>query len=83
MNNKELLQSIWEVYSKIEMSQLNIDRYFRIKEEEVMRYMQLTEEGKMIDIPMRIFHTSGMPGEMIRFSTQASRFIKETLSKFE
>ena len=83
VKNKELLQSIWEIYAKIEMAQVNIDRYFRIKEEEVMRYARLFEEGKTIDIPMQVFYSSGMPFEMVHWSTKTSKFIKETLSKFE
>ena len=83
MKNKEKLQIIWEAYARIEMAQANIDKYFRIKEDEVMRYARLKEEGEIIDVPMQVFYTSGMPHEMVRWSRQTSQIIKETLSKLE
>ena len=83
IKNKEQLQSIWKVYAQIEMAQLNIDKYFRIKEDEVMRYARLHEEGKTTEVPMQVFYTSGIPHEMVRWSTQTSQIIKETLSKLE
>ena len=83
IKDKELLQSIWEIYALIETAKLNIDRYFRIKEEEVMKSLQLQAEGKTLDVPMQVFYTSGIPFEMVRWSKQASKSINETLSKFE
>ena len=84
VKNKEQLQPIWAVYAQIEMAQLNIDKYFRIKEEELMRYARSSEEGKTVSaVPMRVFYTSGMPNEMVRWSSQTSQLIKETLSKLE
>jgi len=83
IKNKELLLSIWEAYSIIEMASLNLDMYFRRKEEEVVKNRQLLAEGKTVDAPMYDFHTSGIPFEMVRWSRQTSEIIKETLSKFE
>jgi hypothetical protein len=83
MKNKEKLQAIWEAYVRIEMAQTNIDNYFRIKEDEVMRYARLKEEGKIIDVPMQVFYTSGMPGEMTRWSSQTSEVLKKILIKLE
>ena len=82
VKNKQQLQSIWKVYAQIEMAQLNIDKYFQIKEEEVMRFLRSNEEGKEIEVPMKVFYTSGMPHEMVRWSTQTSQVIKEALSNF-
>ena len=83
MKNKEKLKAIWEAYTRIEMAQIHIDKYFRIKEDEVMRYARLKEEGKIFDVPMQVFYTSGMPGEMRRWSSQTSEAIKEILPKLE
>ena len=83
IKDKELLMSIWEIYAIIESAKLNIDRYFRIKEEEVMKSRQLVADGKTPDVPMQVFYSSGIPYEMLRWSRQTSEAIKETLSKFE
>ena len=84
MESKELLQYIWEVYTLIETSKLNLDRFFQLKQEETMKYVQLNLEGKADDvIPMEAFHTSGIPFEMVRNCEQTSEAIKETLSKFK
>jgi hypothetical protein len=83
IENKELLQDIWSVYAHIEEARHNIDRIFQRKEEEVDKLMKLYEDGKKVDVPMRNFHTHGLPYEMVRYCKQASEHIKETLSKFE
>ena len=84
IERKELLQSIWEAYTLIETSKLNLDRFFQLKQEETMKFVQLNLDGKADDvIPMEAFHTSGIPYEMVRNCEQTSAAIKETLSKFK
>jgi len=84
IKNKKLLQSIWGTYAQIEMSKLNLDRLYQQKREEWTRSTQILiiEKGK-IDVPMSVFYSTGCPGEMIRFCTEALETIKETLSEIE
>jgi hypothetical protein len=85
IEDKKLLMSMWNVYTQIESAKLNMDRYFRIKEDEHVKMIQLSVEGKMGEgyIPMQIFYSSGIPGEMVRWAAQTSKVIKEMLLKFE
>ena len=83
IENKELLQDIWGVYSKIEIARLNLDKSFQRKEEDVDKEIELGEEGKTIDVPMRKFHTHGIPYAMVNMCKETSEAIKKTLSKFE
>jgi len=83
INDKELLQSIWNIYAQIEAAKSNIDRLFQIKSEEAMKMVQLLTEDKTIDVPMQSFHSCGLPYEMVRHCRQTSEEIKETLLKLE
>ena len=83
INDKELLQSIWNTYAQIEAAKSNIDRLFQIKSEEAMKMVQLLTEDKTIDVPMQSFHSCGLPYEMVRHCRQTSEDIKRTLSKLE
>jgi hypothetical protein len=84
IKNKELLLSIWDAYNKIETAKTNLDRSFRRKEEELMKFAQQTiiEENQNA-IPMQIFYECGFPAIMVKWCKDASEAIKETLSKFE
>ena len=55
IKDKELLLSIWGAYVRVEGTKLNIDRCFRMKEEESMKEKQLSTEGKPIAVPMQVF----------------------------
>ena len=84
IESKELLQSIWDVYVQIESSKLSLDRFFQLKQEESMKYINLYVEDKVNNvIPMQSFHTSGIPFTMVMYCTETSEYIKETLLKFE
>ena len=83
IKNKELLQDIWGVYSQIESVKLNLDRFFQRKEEDVEKEILLGEEGKTIEVPMRKFHTHGIPFAMVNMCEGTSEAIRKTLSKFE
>ena len=82
--DKTLLQSIWDIYSRIETAKSNLDRLMRIKEEEAIKLRHLRYiEGKEVDWPMIAFYVSGYPGEMVRYCEQTSEAIKDVLVKFE
>jgi hypothetical protein len=83
IKDRELLQTIWGIYSVIESVKNNFDMYFQIKAEEVLKCLQFQTERKPIEVPVHVFHISGLPYEMVRQSRQASERIKETLSKLE
>ena len=83
IEDKGQLLEIWMIYTRIETTALNFDKYFRIKEEEAIKNLQLQAEEKPIDVPMQTFYSSGMPYEMVRQSKQVSDAIKKTLSNLE
>ena len=84
IKNRELLLSIWNTHHKIETAKTNLDRSFRRKEEEVMKWAQqiIIEENKSA-IPMQLFYEMGYPTSMVQWCGVALEAIKETLSILE
>lgn len=81
--NKESLVLIWRVYNKMENAQQFFDLCFQIKREEFMKETQLRREGKHISVPMQLFYSNSLPYEMVRYSEETSKIIKETILEIE
>ena len=83
MNDKMLLETIWEVYSMQLNTQLFLDLCFQTKREEVIKETQLRAEGKPIAVPMQTFYSTDLPYAMVRVCKETSEILKETASKLE
>ena len=83
VNDKELLESIWGAYTKIEDTMRFLDLGFQIKREEAMKEGQLWAEGKPIAVSMLIFYSTGYPYDMVFRCKSTSETLKETISKLE
>ena len=83
IKDKQLLSSIWEAYSQINIVKNFLKRNFQIKEEEALKEFQLTVEGKPAVVPMKVFYNTDLPENMVQNCISASKMLKETISKLE
>ena len=77
VNDKELLESIWRAYNKLEDTKQFLNMCFQIKKEERMKEEQLVVEGKLISVPMQIFYKIGLVYDMEQRCKQTSEILKE------
>ena len=83
IDDKELLMSIWGLYTSMENVQLFFDMCFQMQREEATKEAYLKAEGKQIIIPMKIYYSSGFPYGMMQDCKIMSEKIKETITKLE
>ena len=83
IDDKELLISIWGLYSYMENAQLFFEICFQMQREEATKEAYLKAEGKQIIMPMKIYYSSGFPYGMAQDCKDMSENIKQTLSKLE
>jgi len=83
MKDKELLQSLWEAYTKLEDTKFDLNESFRIKKEEAQKELQRRSEGKPVVVPMQIFYSTDIPHSMVRRCAETSEILKETVMKLE
>lgn len=82
VENKELLLSIWGIYSDINEAKEALNMLMQTKLEEIKKQLQWTEKEKQNNIPMYIFyHDSEMAYEQSRICKDLSKKIKETIAK--
>ena len=78
--DKELLGSIWEIYSEMENVQKLLDDCFQWKRE--LRIIELTTERNK-PVPNQIFYSLGAPIAMERKCREISEEIRKVLSEWE
>jgi hypothetical protein len=84
VENKELLLSIWDIYSDINETKEALDVIMKSKYEEIMKELKWTEEEKKNNIPMYFFyHDTEMAYEVERISKRLLENLKETEGKLE
>ena len=84
VDSKELLLSIWDVYTSINILKELLDLGFQMKYDEIKKLAALVKQGKMEDAPMRDFFTdSNITHSMLEESEKTLRMIKELISKLE
>jgi type II secretory pathway pseudopilin PulG len=81
--DKELLRYIWEIYYRIEGEKNGLKDFFQLKKDEAVKELQLSAEGKTIDVPMRVFYSSSVPIEMQSHCLHVSKTIKAVLEILE
>ena len=82
IKDREFLLSICDAYSTIESAKVNLDRAFRRREEEVMKWLPLYLEGLQTVAPLRSYYVAGFAFVTVQLCKDTSEAIKETLSKF-
>ena len=84
VDSKELLLSIWDVYSSINILKEMLDLGFQMKYEEIKKMASLTKQGNLEDAPMRDFFTdSNITHSMLENSEETLKMTKELISKLE
>ena len=84
VDSKELLLSIWDVYTSINILKELLDLGFQMKYDEMKKLATLVKQEKMEDAPMRDFFTdSNITHSMLEESEKTLRMIKELISKLE
>ena len=81
VTNKEVLVSIWEIYSEMENAQRVFDGIMQMKNELSINEMLRMEEKATV--PLRLFYSLGATSTMISRCNMISARIKEVLSKLE
>jgi len=82
VGDKEVLKSIWDVYSCMEELKKFVDMYYQHKLEECMKELQLyTDEKPATTPPMYVFYTSTMDSSLKKICQESLQNIKQTLSK--
>jgi len=82
ISDKELLESIWDIYGKMENVQNTLDALYQMKKEMRINELQLEAEGKRkVTVPLQLFYTLGASHAMEYKCKEVSEMIKETLSK--
>jgi hypothetical protein len=82
VGNKEVLKSIWDLYSEMEELKFDVDGYYQYKKEESIKEARLDMDVYLNTIPMYNFYSFGMDFEMKSLCREMSQHIKEVLSKF-
>jgi uncharacterized LabA/DUF88 family protein len=83
INNKEVLQSIWDIYIYIEMFRMSTESYSKEKTEEAKKEFLLSKDGKPSTVPMYNFYITDYTKGMLGACKEISQRIKETLTKLE
>ena len=80
ISDKELLETIWEIYSIMENTQKLLDECFQWKRD--LRIIELTTE-RNTPVPNRIFYSLGATNMMEWYCRHTSEMIREVLSEWE
>lgn len=83
LNDKELMESIWGAYAKLEDTRQFLDMCFQIKKEEMMKEKQLELDGKPVSIPMQVFYSVGFAYDMEQRCKQTAEIFKEAALKLK
>jgi len=86
VDDKELLLSIWDTYTSIDVLKQFLDRVYQEKYDNMKKETSLAEqrESKMSDIPMRNFYTTtDIPTKMLQVSEEILKQSKELVLKLE
>ncbi|GHT61782.1 hypothetical protein FACS189451_04560 [Bacteroidia bacterium] len=86
--NKDLLQSIWSIYSGISGFEKWINKYYQDKWEELKKEILLETEGKPVAIPMYDFYRitsqeDGIDDNILHNSKIYSNQLKEIISEID
>ena len=84
VDSKELLLSIWDVYSSINTLKETLDLGFQMKYDEIKKLISLAKQGAMEDAPLRDFFTdTDITHSMLEGSEETLKISKELISKLE
>ena len=83
MDDKELLQSLWKAYFRIELVRLRINEYYELKKEQGIKDTQLELEEKPIPIPLYDFFITHTNFGALEGCKDLSKELKETVLKLE
>jgi len=83
INDKELLQSLWKSYIRLENSKIALDSYYQLKKEECIKSNQLELAGKSDPIPLYDFFYSYAGFGALDVCKGSLQGLKETVEKLE
>ena len=84
VDSKELLLSIWDVYSSINTLKETLDLGFQVKYDEIKNLISLTKQGAVEDAPLRDFFTdTDITHSMLKTSKETLKMTKELTLKLE
>jgi len=83
IDDKEVLQSIWDIYLYIEMFRMSTENYYKEKAAEAKKEFLLSKDGKPSTAPMYDFYIAGYTNNMLETCKNISQRIEETLTKLE
>ena len=83
MQDKELLLSIWDTYTQMDVIKVVFDQYFQIKLEIGKSDALLLKAGKEVAIPMYDFYSSPIPYDMMQKCKDMAKMLNETAEKLE
>ena len=81
--DKELLQSLWKTYLNIERVKLEINTYYELKKEQLLKENQLSLEGKPVPIIGYDFFITYMDTGALEVCQELLKELKEVVSKLE
>ena len=84
VDSKELLLSIWDTYSSINLLKETLDLGFQMKYDEIKKITLLSKQGDLDDAPLRGFFTdTNIIHTMFETSEETLKMINELISKLE
>jgi len=83
INDKEMLQSLWRMYLRLEIAKIQLDKYYQLKMEEGDKISQLILEGTPIPIPLYDFFYKYAGFGALEGCKYRLKELKETVEKIE
>ena len=84
VDSKELLLSIWDVYTNINDLKELLDLGFQMKYDEIKKLISFAKQGDLKDAPLRDFFTdTDITHSMLETSEETLKITKELISKLE
>jgi hypothetical protein len=83
ISNKKQLETIWEIYSKMENSQKCLDDIFQLKKELAIDELKIQKGKGNATVPMLVFYSLGASYGTERYSRNTSEEIRKVLSEWE
>ncbi|MDR2681318.1 MAG: hypothetical protein LBC47_10975 [Tannerella sp.] len=83
IDDKELLQSLWEAYLYLEIIRGYVNEYYTLKKAQGIKETQLELEGKVFPIPLYDFFISYTNFGALEGCKSLSKKLKETVLKLE
>jgi hypothetical protein len=83
IDDKELLQSLWEAYLYLEIIRGYVNEYYALKKAQGIKETQLELEGKVFPIPLYDFFISYTNFGALEGCKGLSKELKETVQKLE